>query len=505
VTGKLPAVSHGSATGSVLSTALHRLVCLAACLTVLVALPATSAAAVMPGPSVFSTGLVDSPVFQDAPDSLHAPWFARARKIGSQWVRLNVYWSLIAPQTRPHGFQASNPGSAGYDWTALDASVREAAAQGQNVLMLVLAAPSWAQGPGGSPSAIEMGAWEPDPKALGAFAHAIALRYSGHFPDPLHRGQMLPLVNHFQAWNEPNVPIYIQPQWVRSSTGTILPASPEIYRGLLNSFYAAVKAVQPQSVVISAGTAPYGDPPGVNRMYPVVFLQNLFCLTPSLTPTACPDPPHLDALDHHPYAGSPVDKAKLPDDVIVPDLGKIERIVSAAQRFHHVLPAGPKPLWVTEMGWSSNPPNANAPSLTLQASYVSLAFYELWSQGVSHAFWYLLRDPLTVPDASTGASFFGGGLYFDDGVAKPAAASFRFPFVAIPVPHQKNLVTVWGRAPTAGTVMISRRVGGSWRRVLGLTTTPGGVFYSGLRLGRGVTVRAQIGGQTSQNWVTGTN
>ena len=484
---RLPAGPTGSA---------RRLCGLVASVALLIALSAPAPAAAMPGPTSLSTGLVDSPVFQDSTDSVRALWLARAHQIGARWVRLNVYWSLIAPFTEPQGFQASDPGDPSYNWTSLDESVREAAADGENVLMLVLAAPTWAQGPGGPASAVTDGAWEPDPTALGAFAHAIALRYSGHFPDPLHPGLMLPLVTHFQAWNEPNLPIYIQPQWIQTSTGAILPASPEIYRGLLNAFYSSVKAVQPRSVVLSAGTAPYGDPPGVGRMAPVVFLRELFCLTPSLAAKACPNPPHLDGLDHHPYAVGPTVKARQPDDISVPDLGKINSIVRAAQRVHHVFPAGPKPLWITELDWSSNPPNPNAPSLEVQAQDVALAFYEVWSQDVDHVFWYQLRDPLQFKK-----SFTGGGLYFGNGVAKPAAAAFRFPFVALPVPHNKKSVILWGRAPVAGTVAIQTRVGSGWRTVRTLATTAGGIFYAVPRLSPRLELRARIGAFASLGWV----
>jgi hypothetical protein len=348
-------------------------------------------------------------------------------------------------------------------------------------------------------SAAGLGAWEPSPRALAAFANAIALRYSGRFPDPVAHGQKLPRISHFQAWNEPNLPTYIQPQWFQTSSGRIVPGSPGIYRALLNAFYSAVKAVQPNSVVLAAGTAPYGDPPGMARMYPVAFLRQLFCLTPTLASQRCTNLPHADAFDHHPYAAGPTIPAHLPDDVSVPDLGKITRVVRAAQRLHHVFPAGPKPLWISELDWSSNPPSPGGRSLAGQARCVAVAFYEVWRQGVSHVFWYQLRDPLQFK-----RSFTGGGLYFGNGVAKPAAAAFRFPFVALPVPHRKDSLTLWGRAPTAGVVVISKRVsGGRWRAILRLRTTNGAIFYGQRRLGSHLQLQARSGGIVSPIWTTG--
>ena len=51
---------------------------------------------------------------------------------------------------------------------------------------------------------------------------------------------------------------YLSPQWTRVASGWA-PASPTIYRQLLNAFYRAVKRVSPSNFVVTAGTAPYGD------------------------------------------------------------------------------------------------------------------------------------------------------------------------------------------------------------------------------------------------------
>jgi hypothetical protein len=459
-----------------------------------VARPPSSEAASVPGPAVFSTGLADDPAFQSPSSSVRSQWLGTARQLGSTSVRIGVVWSAVAPSTLPPGFNASNPRDPNYQWTSLDATIRSAAANGQSVLLLVAHAPSWAEGPN-RPSYVLPGAWDPSPGAFAAFAHALAVRYSGHFPDPLQSGRMLPRVSYFQAWNEPNLPSYLMPQWVRGVSRSIVAESPVLYRALLNAFYTAIKQVQPHALVLAAGTAPYGDPPGVDRMAPIIFLDGLFCLAPALHAEACANPPHLDALDHHPYGLSPTIKARLPNDVAVPDLAKIWRVLHAAERVHHVLPAGPKSLWITEIDWSTSPP---APlTQPVQAAYLSETFYELWSQGVSHVYWFQLRDP---PGKLN--SFAGAGLYFGDGVAKLAATAFRFPFVALPVPHNKKSVILWGKAPVAGTVVIQKRVGTVWQAVRSLRTTAGGIFYSVPRLSPKLELRARIGPYASLGWST---
>jgi hypothetical protein len=454
--------------------------------------PGSSRAASLPGPTSFSTGLVDITAFQDSTHRVRRLWLSRAEKLGSTAIRVDVDWSSIAPTRLPRHFRAANPRDKHYRWRWLDATVRSAVSHGQSVLLTVYRAPAWAQARH-RPKQVTPGTWEPKPKDYAEFGRALALRYSGHFRDPLHRKESLPQVSHFQAWNEPNLPNYLMPQWVESSKGSIYPASPRIYRELLNAFYSAVKAVQPHSLVLAAGTAPYGNPPGGDRMMPVTFLEGLFCLTAALSPTRCPHPPHLDGLDHHPYAPSPTFQAQHPDDISVPDLWKIRAVLHAAARVGHVLPAGRKPLWITEIDWSTKPPQRV--SFAMQARYLLEGFHELWAEGVSHVFWFQFRD---LHGKATRVA--GAGLYRYRGTAKPSAAAFRFPFLTVPKGGGKY--ALWGRAPASGMVVIEKRSGGKWHPILELRTTAGGVFYARHFLASHLEVRALMGKVASPAWFT---
>ncbi len=452
----------------------------------------------LPGPSSVSLGLVDSSLFLDSSGSFRDGWLARGRALGSSFVRITVFWSRIAP-IRP--VNPSNPADPSYDFSAVDSAVQAATARGEKVVLLAGWAPTWAQAQP-IPSGVMVGAWEPNAGDFGRFATALALRYSGHFR-PAPGGSALPQVSYFQAWNEPNLDRYLAPQWFQdTTTGAFVPASPGIYRSLLNAFYSGVKSVAPADSVLAAGLAPYGDPPPPgpgfgHRITPVLFLEQMLCLSSSLQPSgSCPNPAQFDVLDDHPYGISPTAKAHNPQNISVPDLGRISRIVRAAERYGLALPAGAKPLWVTELAWSDVPPSPPSPAtLALQARYLPLGFYELWRQGVSHMFWFQLRDPPNSPN-----SFSGVGLYFLSGAAKPSAAAYRFPFVAIPARHKK--LTIWGLAPTPGPVLIQKRVGGRWRSVLLLTSTSGGVFYANYRLGSHLLLRAVAGASVSPAWAT---
>jgi hypothetical protein len=383
------------------------------------------------------------------------------------------------------GFRASDPADPGYNFSTLDASVRSATANGQHLLLQLLAAPSWALGLG-APASAPPDTWRPNARALGAFAHALAQRYSGRFPDPRNRRRMLPRVTYFQVWDEPNLPTYLTPQWTRTATGSFVPGSPGIYRQMLNAAYAGIKAAQRHAYVLAAGTAPYGDRPGVGRMAPVMFWRELLCLHgQALRPERCRNPAHFDAADHHPYAATPTVHAFRKDDVSVPDLGRIARVLRAAERAHRVLPRGRKPLWVTEIDWDSNPPDPYSKiPLRKQARYLSLGFYELWRQGVGHVFWFLMRDIRYY-------SLTGSGLYFLSNRAKPSMAAFRFPFVALGSRNRE--LTLWGHAPHAGAVTIERAAGHGWRRFIRLRTTRGGIFYAIRRAGSRLMLRARQG------------
>lgn len=437
--------------------------------------------------SAFSLGVADDTLFTyGSPDAM-APWLTRTASIGSSYVRMQVAWALIAPSTRRTGFNASDPGDSDYSFQYLDADVRAVSAAGQTIIFEVNEAPAWAEGSGRPANYPFRGVWRPNPSAYGVFAHALAKRYSGTYPDPLHPGRNLPRVHIFQAWNEPNLPQYLSPQWTRAnSKAPWQAASPAIYRGLLNAFYAGVKGVQPGATVLGAGTAPFGDPSavGLGRVEPVPFWRVVFCLT-----AKCSNPPHLDGIDHHPYGPTPTTPASVAGDVSVPDMWKISAIMSQARRQGDALPNRPKSLWVTEIDWSSTRPAGTAalPGPQREARYLAQTFYELWRQGVSVVCWFELSDP--APGLP--AVFPGAGLFTPSGAAKPAATAYRFPFVAMPAGGGQ--ATLWGKAPARGSVAVQMLSAGRWKRIALLSAGADGVFTGKHSLSGHPSLRAVIG------------
>jgi hypothetical protein len=137
--------------------------------------------------------------------------------------------------------------------------------------------------------------------------------------------------------------------------------------------------------------------------------------------------------------------------------------------------------------------------------WTSEALYTAWKAGISHFFWYSLRDGLHQPGQNYSDTL-ESGLYFHSGgdvqqdEPKEVLYAFRFPFVAIA--KSKGLF-FWGRTPesTAGKVAIQVFEGSKWRNVATVRASKAGMFkgMAPTRYGRNKTgyARALYRGQNS--------
>ena len=455
----------------------------------LLAVPAPASA----GAAGLSLGFVDG-VFS-AGDAERAPWLGRAVAAGADILRIDVGWDAPNSPSRPPGFDARNPSDPVYDFARADAAVVAATAQGLRVLASFTGAPRWAEGPD-RPATAPPGSWKPDPQALEDYGAALAARYSGTFPDPARPGQNLPRVDAFQMWNEPNLDKYLSPQW--SGGRTFAPAH---YRRMLSAFDRGVKSVRPTALVVTAGTAPFGDPEaGGHRIMPARFVREMLCLRvvrKRLRATAtCPEPARFDVLAHHPYSvGAPARAALNTDDVSIPDIGKLTRLLRAAERGGGALPRKRHRVWATEVSYDSSPPDPQGVPAALHARYLEQAFYLLWRQGVDTITWFQIHDQLPVPSY---AATLQSGVYFADGRPKLAQQAFRFPLVAERA--ARGSLRVWGRAPVAGSVRIERRAGSGWALVRTVQAKSHGVFLVRLATRRKLSLRARVAAETSLTW-----
>jgi hypothetical protein len=425
-------------------------------------------------------GFADLDTLQSTDPAVRDTWFNRAVGARAQMVRLSVFWRAVARDGKPAN--PTNPGDPDYDFSGIDAAVKDATARHLQVILQVLRAPDWAEGkdrPSGD--AAPPGTWKPNARAFGRFAQALGERYSGHYNG-------LPRVRYFAVWNEPNITKFLAPQWQGK-----MATSPRLYRRLLNRFYAGVKKVQPSAKVIGGGMSPFGDSrkhpviPSNPRLRPIVFLRKLLCLKHNLRPARCPKKPHFDIMSQHPvnFTNPPNYQPYNGDDVQVANFRKVRRTLRAAERTHRVRPHGHHQLWATEYSWYTHPPSV---SPMKQAKWIEQGFYLLWQQGASTVINYPLRD----------SGFVTSGVFFHDGSPKPSYRSFRFPFVA----HRrsKSKVGIWGKAPESGDLEIQKHVEGGWHTMSNRQVRRGQLFMPTIRLRGHAELRGKIGATTSLPW-----
>ncbi|MGH2953117.1 MAG: hypothetical protein ACRDK9_03715 [Solirubrobacterales bacterium] len=452
------------------------------------ALAASSSARARPLTTGFADGL-----FADVSPQVRDYWFDRTVDAGAGIVRIGLGWSGVANPVPPAN--PTNPADPGYDFSHIDAAVRDGAARGLQVMLTVNGAPGWAEGPDRPPtSAAPPGTWKPDPTLFAAFGRAVATRYSGAFR-PSFGSPPLPPVRYYQAWNEPNLHTYLTPQWDRGRV-----ASPAHYRRMLNAFYDAVKGVNGQNRVVTAGTAPYGTRRGGKLMRPLRFWRALLCLrtkrTGELEPRKCSDPPRFDIAAHHPITGAPRSRADHRDDAVIPDLRRLRRIIRKAERSGRALPRERHPLWVTEIWWESDPPDPAGVRVRKQARWIAEAFYLIWRQGVRTAILLKVRDEPTDPRADEGSLH--SGVFYVDATPKPSFSATRFPFVT--ERRSRRKLIAWGRAPRSGRLVIERRGANGWRPLRGFAVTAGEAFTAMVPARRPARFRAVVGGESSLSW-----
>jgi hypothetical protein len=150
------------------------------------------------------------------------------------------------------------------------------------------------------------------------FVRRVAKRYRGR-------------VGAYIIWNEPNLAI----EWGGA------PPDPAAFTELLQVGYEAVKTADPDALVIAAGLAPTNSS-NRDAMDERVFLQEMYQAGASA---------YFDGLAAHPYSfGQPPD---VPDNKTEqPAFGRLAelRAIMVKNGDAH------KPVWITEMGWTVDPP-----------------------------------------------------------------------------------------------------------------------------------------------------
>jgi hypothetical protein len=161
-----------------------------------------------------------------------------AQAAGATIIRATVYWDRVAP-VRPRSPTA--PLDPAYRLEDLDELGRSARRRGIELLLTIWGTPRWANG--GRPR----NRAPLRPADLGAFAQALAGRYSGRLPG-------FPRVRYFSIWNEPNRELFLAPQFDTRGRSV----APGVYARLARAAYGGIKRGNPRAVVAIGETAAYG-------------------------------------------------------------------------------------------------------------------------------------------------------------------------------------------------------------------------------------------------------
>jgi Glycosyl hydrolase catalytic core len=327
--------------------------------------------------------------------------FTQLKSLRAGIVRITIDWASVAKR-RPA--EAADPSDPAYQWGAIDTVVTKAAANRMRVVAAIYGTPRWA---GRYKNRLPRRITD-----LRLFAFAAATRYSGTFQVDLQQGEperALPAIRYWLAWNEPNNPVFLKPQWKRVR-GSWRPQSAYDYAKICSAIWAGVHSTGLANEKVGCGvTGPRGnDAPTSSRAStsPLVFLTWL--RRAGLK--------RFDAYAHHPYYGSKLEKpTTVPKSKKAVTLGNLGVLLRQLKRLY-----GNKRLWITEYGYQTRPPDRFfGVSYRSQAKYVHQAVaMARKTRKVDMFIWFLIRDERRL-------SGWQSGVVTSSGRRKPAFRSFQ--------------------------------------------------------------------------------
>ena len=373
---------------------------------------AAVAAAVVVAPTANASRYMKTGIFDDAQVLYGDPdWmFGELKKLRSQVVRVNLWWG------GPSGFSVArrkpkrpiDPNDPAYDWDTYDRTVRYAAVNGMTVVFSIIGTPPWANKAAGfnvMPTSI---------LDLRRFATAAARRYDGTFKAP--DGRTLPAVRQWLAWNEPNNPVFLKPQWALKGSRWV-PVAATNYARICNAVVEGIRSgsTAGRPKVACGATAPRGNnQPTSTRssISPLAFMRAMWKGGAR----------GFDAYAHHPYYQAPSETPRTPpppgkrgQPPTSITLGNFNLLVVELTRLY-----GNMRIWITEYGYQTNPPDEfYGVTPAKQAAYLK----EAWTYARRHPridmfLWFLLVDEPRL-------SGWQSGLIDANGRKKPAYRVFQ--------------------------------------------------------------------------------
>jgi hypothetical protein len=327
--------------------------------------------------------------------------FPLLRTLRTEAVRVNLYWSEVAKR-RP--LTPADPADKAYNWTGYDRMLEYAARYRIKIVMAIVGTPRFANG--------GKGRAYPPKKGLDLrnFAYAAAKRYSGTYTESEDvAAKPLPAVRHWLAWNEPNNPVFLRPQFKPIKGGFRIESAYQ-YARICNAIQAGIRATVLRGEKIACGvTAPRGNnAPRSSRasVSPLAFVRAM----------KRHGAKGFDAYAHHPYYGSrsetPSTRPKADTAVT---LGNINDLVGELNRLY-----GKKRLWITEYGYQTSPQDKFfGVTYKKQAAYLKQAFaIARRHPRIDMMLWFLIRDQQAVQSWQS-------GFYTHGRKRKPSFHAFR--------------------------------------------------------------------------------
>ena len=203
-------------------------------------------------------------------------------------------------------------------------------------------------------------------------------------------------IRSWQIWNEPN----LRPAFYEGDT---VAQTAHKYAELLRISHDAIKSRDHQAMIVTAGIATQKDPHAFD------FLDDIYSV-----PDIKSD---FDAVAQHPYASN------------------VDSVRTAIQHVRGVMASNgdaATPLWITEFGWGSAPPDgsginvgpANQAQFLTRSINLILAHRSAWN--LQRLYWFDWRDP---PPGSHYADICircgSAGLLAHDRTPKPAFNAYR--------------------------------------------------------------------------------
>jgi hypothetical protein len=374
---------------------------------------------------------------------------------GTDVVKVNLYWDQVAPAGRrkPAGFDGADPSA--YAWGDYDDLAQAILARGMRpYFSLGGRAPDWASGRRG-----RRGTYRPDAREFGAFAEAAGR----HFEN----------VDIWSIWNEGNLYSWLSPQRRKG-----VPISPSIYRGLYLAGHRGLRASGHGDDTILFGELMPRGGTDQRKVRPLEFIREMVCLDRNYRQyrgraarqRGCRRVGRIptSGLAYHPYtlAGGPRVREGA-DDAAIGQLARVRSTLDALARRRKLPPR--TPIWITEFGYQTRPPDRNATPLRRAPGLMDLSE------------WIAFRDPRVASYAQyqlRDDDFWQSGLRFADGDPKRGVyPAFRLPVYVRSL--GRNAVEVFGGSRSAASEparVESRAPGGSYRSLGSVPVNQAGYF-----------------------------